>query len=224
MGEVKVYRAWGSPFSMRVEVALKMKGVKYEYVEEDLLNKSDELLQYNPIHKKIPVMVVDGKPIAESLVIMEYIDETWKGDPHILPSHPYDRARARFWSKFVDDKLLPQLKPAFMSNDGEQSTKAIKELDDLLTILENEIKGKKFFGGNNIGFVDIVASVVVIWIPCWQAVTGKEVLTREKFPSIYSWADELLECSVIKQNMPDQEKLQAFYRDHFALMNAKTTD
>uniref|UniRef100_A0A803LUM5 glutathione transferase n=1 Tax=Chenopodium quinoa TaxID=63459 RepID=A0A803LUM5_CHEQI len=214
MGEVKLYRAWASSFSMRVEVALKMKGVKYEYVEEDLLNKSDELLQYNPIHKKIPVMVVDGKPIAESLVIMEYIDETWKGVPTsclvILMTEL--------------ELILPQLKPAFMSNDGEQSTKAIKELDDLLTILENEIKGKKFFGGNNIGFVDIVASVVVIWIPCWQAVTGKEVLTREKFPSIYSWADELLECSVIKQNMPDQEKLQAFYRDRFALMNAKTTD
>ncbi|KAL2923037.1 putative glutathione S-transferase [Bienertia sinuspersici] len=116
--------------------------------------------------------------------------------------------------------LLAQMKPAFMS-DGEENEKALKELDELLKILENEIKGKKFLGGNNIGFLDIVASVVPIWVPCWQEVTGKVVMTREKYPWLYTWADELLQCSVFKQNMPDNKKLQAFYRARFASVNAK---
>jgi glutathione S-transferase len=100
----EVVRALGSPFALRVKWALKLKGIQYEYVEEDLPNKSPMLLQYNPVHKKIPVLVHDGKPLAESLVIIEYIDEVWKQNP-LLPHDPYERAKARFWAKFADEKV-----------------------------------------------------------------------------------------------------------------------
>ncbi|GLT72972.1 hypothetical protein SLA2020_448630 [Shorea laevis] len=50
--EVLLFGVRGSPFSHRIEMALKLKGVEYKYVEEDLANKSPLLLKYNHIHRR----------------------------------------------------------------------------------------------------------------------------------------------------------------------------
>lgn len=104
--EVKLLGIWASPFSRRIEMALKLKGIPYDYVEELLENKSPLLLALNPIHKKVPVLVHNGKPILESHVVLEYIDETWKHNP-ILPQDPFDRSKARFFAKLVDEQVSP---------------------------------------------------------------------------------------------------------------------
>ncbi|WOK93644.1 hypothetical protein Cni_G02344 [Canna indica] len=137
--EVKVLRTWGSTFCYRVELALKLKGVAYEKVEEDLSNKSPLLLGYNPVHKKVPVFLHNGKPIAESLVILEYIEDTWKENP-ILPKDPYERAMARFWARFIDDKCIVAL---WMScrTEGEAQKNFMEQAKESLQILEKELKG-----------------------------------------------------------------------------------
>ena len=65
---------------MRVWIALEEKGIKYENREENLSNKSPLLLQMNPVHKKIPVLIHNGRSICESLIAVEYIDEVWMID------------------------------------------------------------------------------------------------------------------------------------------------
>lgn len=106
--EVKLHGMWASTFSKRVELALRLKGIPYEYIEEDLSNKSEFLLQY-PVHKKIPVLVHNRKPIAESYVILEFIDETWKTSPKLFPEDPYKRAKVRFWASFIQQQVRSQL-------------------------------------------------------------------------------------------------------------------
>ncbi|KAA8518965.1 hypothetical protein F0562_016261 [Nyssa sinensis] len=209
--EVKLFGIWESAFSCRVQIALKLKGINYEYIEEDLHNKSDLLLKYNPVHKKVPVLLHNGKPILESLVIIEYIDETWKDTP-ILPQDPRQRAMARFWAKFIDEKCFPALSRVCWNKEEE----AREEAREHMKTLENELKDKKFFGGDNIGLVDIVANVIGFWLGVVEEAVGVEVLTEKEFPVLCKWIDAYVNCSVIKENLPPRDKLVSFFRAHFS--------
>jgi glutathione S-transferase len=85
---VTLFDTWASPFGMRVRIALEEKGVNYEYTEQDLRNKSPLLLQMNPVYKKVPVLLHNGKPICESLIAVEYVDEMWNNKSPLLSPHP----------------------------------------------------------------------------------------------------------------------------------------
>ncbi|KAJ8631428.1 hypothetical protein MRB53_024751 [Persea americana] len=102
--EVVVLGTWASPSVMRVTIALLEKGVEYGYEEEDLVNKSQLPLKSNPVHKKVPVLIHNGRPICESLIIVQYIEETWTKRSPLLPGDPYERADARFWADYIDKK------------------------------------------------------------------------------------------------------------------------
>ncbi|KAH7543916.1 hypothetical protein JRO89_XS15G0061300 [Xanthoceras sorbifolium] len=93
--EVVLLDFWPSMFGVRVRIVLTNKGIKYEYLKEDLRNKSFLLLQMNPVHKKIPVLIHNGKPVCVSSIIMQYIYEVWHDKAHLHPSDPYQRAQDR---------------------------------------------------------------------------------------------------------------------------------
>ncbi|CAN1282537.1 Probable glutathione S-transferase [Linum perenne] len=221
--EIKLLGVWASPFSRRIELVLKLKGLQFEYSEEDLSNKSDLLLKSNPVHKKIPVFFHNGKPISESLLIIEYIDETWGNDYSILPTDPYDRAIARFWAKFVDDKVQNVLPTAFKAVVGKDKERedALEEFSQQITFLEGELKGKEYFGGERIGFVDIAAFFILHWIDVMQEVTETDqLITEEKIPGLVKWMRKLLTVDAVKETLPPREKQIARIR---ALVGAENS-
>ncbi|KAL4197809.1 hypothetical protein AMTRI_Chr04g190150 [Amborella trichopoda] len=137
--EVKLFGLWASSFCHRVELALKLKGISYEYIEEELNNKSPLLLQLNPIHKKVPVLLHCGRPIAESLIILEYIDETWPELSALMPEDPYERALVRFWADFLDKKFL-ETSEEILRTEGKEQEKAVAEYRENLEVLEKSLQ------------------------------------------------------------------------------------
>ncbi|KAH7842263.1 hypothetical protein Vadar_003334 [Vaccinium darrowii] len=209
---VKLLGFWVSQSSMRVEWALRLKGVEYEYIEEDIFNKSPLLLELNPVHKKVPVLIHGEKVILESFVILEYIDETWKQYP-ILPQDPYDRAMARFWAKFAEEKFLDNAFKA-MCTQGVQKEGYLKQAKEYLEKIEEVlIKGKsKFFGGENIGYLDIVLGVISYWLPLWEVVGCMKIVDPIQFPSTTLWMENFRNHPVIKDKLPPRDKMVVYYQ------------
>ncbi|KAB1223341.1 Glutathione S-transferase U8 [Morella rubra] len=162
--EVLLFGVWASPFSRRIEMALKLKGVQYKFFDEDLDNKSPLLLKYNPVHKKVPVLVHNGKPIAESLVILEYIDGTCThrksfsvlkeacmigsfrvGAEEFSESSDHDTILIKFG--FFYSQCLPGVFRAYFGPFGEENEreKAVKEASELVMMVESELEEKRFF-------------------------------------------------------------------------------
>ncbi|XXG50754.1 hypothetical protein AAC387_Pa02g4693 [Persea americana] len=203
---VKLLGMWASPLALKIEWALKLKGIEYEYVDEDLNNKSERLLKYNPIHKKIPVLLHGDKPVPESLIILEYIDETWKENYPLLPEDPYERAMARFWAKYNDDKLCPALFGTF-SKTGEEKVKAAKEAQETLKPLEELLKEKRFFGGQTIGYLDIAFGWMAIWLPLVEEILGVTFVDESTLPLLHAWCQEFPNIPLVKERLPPREKL-----------------
>ncbi|KAL5725075.1 glutathione transferase [Ranunculus cassubicifolius] len=210
--DMKLLGSWPSPFAMRVHIALKLKGISYEFHEENLLEaRSEILLKSNPVHKKIPVLIHNNKPICESQVIVEYVDEVFTSGPPILPSDPYDRAIARFWAAYIDGELFSMMRVTVRGKDEEEKKAAFEGVRVGLEILEGAFvkisDGKGFFGGEKIGFVDIVLGSQLGWIKVTEKISGTAFINEAKTPGLYGWAERFCSDVVVKDLMPETDKL-----------------
>ncbi|RYR63768.1 hypothetical protein Ahy_A04g021525 isoform C [Arachis hypogaea] len=224
--EVKLLGAWPSPFVMRARIALNIKSVSYEFLEETFQPKSPLLLDSNPVYKKVPVLINQDKPICESLIIVQYVDDVWSSGPSILPSEPYDRAIARFWATYLDDKWYPTLRSVRGAKGEDDRKKLITEVGEGLTLLEDALnktsRGKDFFGGDQIGYLDIAFGCFLGWLRVTESLTGVKLLDQVKTPCLVKWAERFCAHGAVKDVMPQTEKLVEFAKMLMAKMAAST--
>uniref|UniRef100_A0ACD5XTM7 Uncharacterized protein n=1 Tax=Avena sativa TaxID=4498 RepID=A0ACD5XTM7_AVESA len=209
--KVQLLGMWASPYVFKVKWALSIKGVEYEYVEEDLRNKSGQLLEHNPVHKKVPVLVYNGKPVAESDVIVEFINDAWSHrGGRILPEDPHERAMARFWARFVPDKLSPPIWKWFTAAREEEREAAREAAVEQLQVLEEKLAGggKEFFGGDSVGLVDLSLGALAYVVPIYEEIIGVRLVTEERFPALYAWMGRFLAAPPVKDNLLPLEKLK----------------
>ncbi|RYQ92204.1 hypothetical protein Ahy_B09g098381 [Arachis hypogaea] len=209
MAELKLHGFWYSPLTLRVILTLKLKGITYEYIEEDRFNKSPQLLEYNPVHKLTPVLVHHGKSICESMIIVEYVDEVWPQNP-LVPHDPYDRAQARFWVAYAD-QMIPAVKPLFhIITDDEVREKAIERVQKHLKVIDNQcLIDQKFFNGDHINIVDIALGSVIKFLVTIEDLNQLKVMEAHKFPHLYSRFSNFKNSPIVKENIPNSEKLIA---------------
>ncbi|XP_065873190.1 probable glutathione S-transferase parC [Euphorbia lathyris] len=208
--EVILLDSWSSPFSMRVRIALAEKEITYESKEQDLLNKSPLLLEMNPVHKQIPVLIHNGKPIPESLISVQYIDEVWQHNASLLPSDPYQRSQARFWAHFIDNKIHENGKKILITK-GEEKEEAKKRFIESLKILEGELGDKEFFGGECFGYVDIALVPFYAWFYTYEMEGNLNI--EVECPKLHPWGKRCLQNHSVSNSLPHQQKLYTYFLD-----------
>jgi len=102
-----LYHAWVSSASRRVRFVLEEKKLGYQGILVNLL----EFEQHSPAYLKlnpngfVPTLLHDGRPVVESSVICEYLDELFP-EPSLRPDDPHERARMRVWAKWTDEVVI----------------------------------------------------------------------------------------------------------------------
>ncbi|KAI3525348.1 hypothetical protein L2E82_51592 [Cichorium intybus] len=210
--EVILLDFWASMFGMRVRIALAEKGVSYEYREENLRNKSQLLLEMNPIHKKIPVLIHNGKPVCESNIIVQYIDEVWKDKAPLLPSDSYGKAQARFWADFIDKKVYQNGRNLLFTSEGEEHEAAMKEFKDSLKLIEGELGDKPYFGGDQFGYVDVSFITFYPWFHSYE-IYGKFDIEQD-CPKLTAWAKRCIQNKEsVSSTLPESVKVLGFVQE-----------
>ncbi|KAL1858415.1 hypothetical protein Plec18170_002613 [Paecilomyces lecythidis] len=166
-------------FVQRVWLALEEKKIPYQYIEVNPYHKPQSLLTLNP-RGLVPTLSVEvngtSKALYESSVLLEYLEEAYPNHaPRLLPTDPYERARARIWMDFVTSRIIPsfhrflQYQPSEQDQDGGVAGLQ-KAREEFLGFLKQWTKGmdhtEPFFLGKDICLPDLFLApwAVRLWV------------------------------------------------------------
>ena len=101
---IKIYGYQLSQATMRIRIALNVKGVSFDETYLDLV-KGD---QFDPAYRAVnpqqvvPAVIMDdgGPTLFQSMAILEYIEETYP-EPALLPADARGRARVRGLAQII---------------------------------------------------------------------------------------------------------------------------
>lgn len=78
--------------------------------------------------------------------------------------------------------------------------------------IEEKMGGSRFFGGDTIGYVDLVMGFIAYMLPVWEEVAGVKIFDELKFPNLATWRTNFLDHPVIKTDLPPKAKLLTYFR------------
>ena len=129
-----------SPCAQKVRIVLAEKGLDWTRHHVELSQKEnlrEAYLKLNPLGV-VPTLVHEGRPIIESSVICEYLEDAYPA-PSLRPKAAYEVANMRLWMKHVDNKLHPAcgalqwplvMRPALMQKPEEERRALLNQIPE----------------------------------------------------------------------------------------------
>ena len=122
---------------------------------------------------KMPVLRDDGRDetVAESSIIIEYLDQHHPGPTRFLPADPDQARRVRFWDRIFDNYVqdpmqrivADRIRPADAGNDPFAVAQARGLLATTYGMIEQELAGRTWAAGEAFTLADCSAAPALFY-------------------------------------------------------------
>ena len=103
---IELYHAEGSVCAQKVRLVLFEKQISWVDRRVNLQRAEQTTPEYLKLNPRgvVPTLVVDGRPVRESTVICEFIEDL-SPEPPLRPTDPFAKATMRRWAKMPDEGI-----------------------------------------------------------------------------------------------------------------------
>lgn len=187
---MKLFQLPHSHYSSKVKIALMEKGLAFDApVLTAGYQKTPEFLALNPLGK-VPFLQDGDFGIGESEVIVEYLEDRYPHPP-LLPTTPEARARSRWFSRFHDLYLGPQLSLLYFAlYDGRagkpEFAVEVERLHTLVALLEAQIDPAPYLLGEQFTLAD-ASFVLSYWYIGLLSKAHHQPVLETSMPKLAKW-------------------------------------
>jgi len=149
--QLTLYAFKSSPFSEKIELALKEGNIPHKFFEVNLFNKPAFFAdKVNPVGK-VPAITYGGPEVspedpsplsaklAESNVILEFIADTYP-EANLMPTDPIERAKVRFFIDATSTTLNTASFAWVRNSDPDAEEKFLKAIEVVQNLLPESAK------------------------------------------------------------------------------------
>jgi RNA polymerase-associated protein len=175
---MRLYSGTADPYSHRCRIVLFEKGMDFEVIDVDLMNKSEDVAAINP-YGKVPVLVERDLVLYEANIINEYIDERFP-HPQLMPPDPVMRGRARLFLHRFEQELYSQVE-VIEHGMPKAADKARAIIRDNLTQLAQILANQKFLLGDEYSMLDVAIAPLLWRLDHYGIQMGKDAAPLMKY-------------------------------------------
>lgn len=185
------------PYVQRATTVLKEKNIPCDIEYIDLSAPPPWFYDVSPL-EKVPVLLVDDKPLFESMVICDYLDDITQNS--LYPEDSFEKAQNRSWLEFGNEIL--NITFNFLHESDSRKFNHLKEtLIDRFEILEEEFTNGDYFNGDNFAMIDAVYAPIFRYHQRIAMIKDYEIF--EDAPNVKAWGDRLLKHPSVIKSVPE---------------------
>lgn len=175
---MKLYSGTACPYSHRCRIVLYEKGMDFEVIDVDLMNKSEDLAVINP-YNKVPVLVERDLVLYQANIINEYIDERFP-HPQLMPPDPVLRAHTRLFLHQFEQELYAHV-DVLEQGTSKTLEKSRATIRDNLTQLSQILTKQKFLLSDDFSMLDVAIAPLLWRLDRYGIQMGREAAPLMKY-------------------------------------------